>query len=85
MDYYNIGPKERKFVVIDGDSARVIYEKDLMQQQQQIQDQIKIVKKLSDAELLAWARLNYPATMDTRAAEAELTRITTILDAIKGL
>jgi len=82
MEYFKIGAG--KFIQLDGERATILYKDELTKRKGELVDMIKDIKKPSNEELLAWAKSNYPY-MNTSATEAEIERLTNIINLIKTL
>lgn len=84
MQYFKIDAG--KFIQFNetNNQAQIIVKDELQAQKNALQDRIRQHPRPSDAELLLWAKANYPY-VDHEAEEAELATINAILDAIKSL
>jgi len=74
--------KDGKTITYDNNRAEVVDVKELTLQKADIEKRILEHDIPSDAELLEWARNNYPI-VDNTAEVAELAKIDTILDSLK--
>ena len=74
--------KDGKTIKYDLNRAEVVDVKELTLQKADIEKRILEHDIPSDAELLEWARNNYPI-VDNTAEVAELAKIDTILDSLK--
>jgi hypothetical protein len=76
-----------KFVRVDGDKATVFYLKEVKKCLAEATARLKeIPEPISDEDLLAWARVNYPQVnyeAERQSLEAKVAECKSLLEAIK--